>query len=346
MFGLISHRERFMQECGHHLPPLFFELVPSLKLKPPYFDASLTDEQWLPKVTLQEASKASQQINSLLLVEPHSPQPRTSGPEGPLTLITSSHSQSGGVDTGSTGLGTIGTVGSGGGGGLVDLTERCNLLEYENAMLLAKIAELTRQANSQPNSSPAVAAAAAAAGIHHLMYKDEATSPRTPPPIPPPPVSTPRPHQPQQSQQQDLPSNDTSTSSTEDTVHNINNNINNNTGKALSMEELVRKASLVDTLLAGMMSIQASLELDDTCQQILGNHLKQIDLQAQIGTDPKADAGTSSGIDEAIAVGGGGGGGGSSSSSGDTVDVAFKVQEIVTLVERTKRALIRKIEVH
>jgi hypothetical protein len=45
---------------GGILPPIFFSLIPSLKEKPPYFNITVTDEQWLPEITLAELEKYRQ----------------------------------------------------------------------------------------------------------------------------------------------------------------------------------------------------------------------------------------------------------------------------------------------
>ena len=38
-----GRREQFMRTEGPYLPPLFFQMVPSLKEKPPFFTPSLTE---------------------------------------------------------------------------------------------------------------------------------------------------------------------------------------------------------------------------------------------------------------------------------------------------------------
>ncbi len=45
MFVCIHHRRReeFMNDIGKHLPPLFFDIVPSLAKKPQFFNGGLTE---------------------------------------------------------------------------------------------------------------------------------------------------------------------------------------------------------------------------------------------------------------------------------------------------------------
>jgi hypothetical protein len=52
-----SRREDFIKTQGLFLPPIFFQLIPSLKDKPPYFTSSLTDSQWLPNITMDDIEK-------------------------------------------------------------------------------------------------------------------------------------------------------------------------------------------------------------------------------------------------------------------------------------------------
>lgn len=46
----VSYREKFMEQIGFRLPPIFFHLVPSLKEKPPYFNPVVTEFQYLPTI--------------------------------------------------------------------------------------------------------------------------------------------------------------------------------------------------------------------------------------------------------------------------------------------------------
>lgn len=43
-------REEFMKSVGAQLPPIFFDAVPTIADKPQYFEAKLTEKQWLPEV--------------------------------------------------------------------------------------------------------------------------------------------------------------------------------------------------------------------------------------------------------------------------------------------------------
>mmetsp|Transcript_12482 Transcript_12482/g.17053 ORF Transcript_12482/g.17053 Transcript_12482/m.17053 type:complete len:708 (-) Transcript_12482:322-2445(-) len=54
-----KQREIFMSTFGRLLPPIFFESIPSLKEKPPYFSASLTEKQRLPDIQVRPADLRS-----------------------------------------------------------------------------------------------------------------------------------------------------------------------------------------------------------------------------------------------------------------------------------------------
>jgi hypothetical protein len=49
-----SQREKFMADMGSCLPPIFFDMVPSLVEKPPFFNATITDRQPIPDILLEE----------------------------------------------------------------------------------------------------------------------------------------------------------------------------------------------------------------------------------------------------------------------------------------------------
>jgi hypothetical protein len=55
--GEIRERELFMSSFGLCLPPVFFRIVPTLKDKPPYFNPSVTEEQWLPDVHYDDLNR-------------------------------------------------------------------------------------------------------------------------------------------------------------------------------------------------------------------------------------------------------------------------------------------------
>lgn len=59
-----SRREEFIRTQGLFLPPIFFQLIPSLKDKPPYFTSSLTESQWLPNITMDDVEKFRFSYNS------------------------------------------------------------------------------------------------------------------------------------------------------------------------------------------------------------------------------------------------------------------------------------------
>mmetsp|Transcript_297 Transcript_297/g.561 ORF Transcript_297/g.561 Transcript_297/m.561 type:complete len:884 (+) Transcript_297:114-2765(+) len=49
-----EQREKFMADKGSCLPPVFFDMVPSLIEKPPFFNASSTDRQQIPDIPLDD----------------------------------------------------------------------------------------------------------------------------------------------------------------------------------------------------------------------------------------------------------------------------------------------------
>ena len=49
-----ERREKFMEGMGRCLPPVFFEIVPSLLEKPPFFNATITERQFIPDVELED----------------------------------------------------------------------------------------------------------------------------------------------------------------------------------------------------------------------------------------------------------------------------------------------------
>ncbi|CAE7342681.1 unnamed protein product [Symbiodinium microadriaticum] len=51
-----ERRAKFMATCGSNLSPFFFDSVPSLIEKPPYFSATVTERQQLPEVTLEDVA--------------------------------------------------------------------------------------------------------------------------------------------------------------------------------------------------------------------------------------------------------------------------------------------------
>mmetsp|Transcript_21438 Transcript_21438/g.21556 ORF Transcript_21438/g.21556 Transcript_21438/m.21556 type:complete len:240 (+) Transcript_21438:123-842(+) len=50
----IRSREEFMRETGVNIPPLLLQLVPSLKMKPQFLQASITESQWLPDINTED----------------------------------------------------------------------------------------------------------------------------------------------------------------------------------------------------------------------------------------------------------------------------------------------------
>lgn len=50
----IHEREHFMANMGSCLPPIFFDIVPSLVEKPPFFNATITDRQPIPDICVED----------------------------------------------------------------------------------------------------------------------------------------------------------------------------------------------------------------------------------------------------------------------------------------------------
>ena len=65
-----SHREKFMAEMGNCLPPIFFEMVPSLIEKPPFFNASSTDRQQIPDIPIDDVQDLLEKFDLLRIVAP------------------------------------------------------------------------------------------------------------------------------------------------------------------------------------------------------------------------------------------------------------------------------------
>ena len=60
------YREDFMRLYGHHLPPIFFDLVPSLKEKPPYFDLKVSEIPNLPTIDFQDFQETKDNQNQTI----------------------------------------------------------------------------------------------------------------------------------------------------------------------------------------------------------------------------------------------------------------------------------------
>ena len=60
----INFRENFMRSQSLNLPPIFFQLIPSLKDKPSYFTANLTTAEWLPDVAVEDLDAMRRTVGS------------------------------------------------------------------------------------------------------------------------------------------------------------------------------------------------------------------------------------------------------------------------------------------
>jgi hypothetical protein len=121
-----SYRKEFMQRYGRNLPPVFFEMVPSLVEKPPYYNAEASNIPMLPLISDDDILSLQQQMQVTLQL--------SDGGKGEAQVpeVTSSSSA---IAT------TADAVVAGGTKQTINYDE----LAAENQILKEKIAELTRE---------------------------------------------------------------------------------------------------------------------------------------------------------------------------------------------------------
>lgn len=100
-----KNRELFMTAGGANLPPVFFEMIPSLQSKPPYYAPSLTEAEWLPDINLKDTG---------LDIVPKEDKCKIF--DAPLQDIDE-----------------------------INASSKCSHLEYQNNLLMSKVAELTKK---------------------------------------------------------------------------------------------------------------------------------------------------------------------------------------------------------
>lgn len=121
-------REQFMARMGSHLPPIFFEVVPSLMAKPPFFTYTVTDSEILPIVK-------SEDIRIL-----HDADPGLAGEGG--TKVPDIAEEGKFIEDG---LGSLSSLGSAGGD---EVEERAGAEKLRIAELEDEVAQLKRQVES------------------------------------------------------------------------------------------------------------------------------------------------------------------------------------------------------